>query len=417
MEAHLRQRKTSQHMLVSVEDQQHQHDDHYSLGFESTSQAAQLAEYCPTHPQQELKLFCDTCSVPICKECSSDKHFDHAFLPLEDVDLQYMEILQNVLTQAKCLVAMLNESMKNIEFMISSVREQSRVVAKEICDSIDLQMRTLQEHKRFLLTQLDAVKQHKENTLEMQLEGLKKVMESLTVNCTMAGNALRQGNPRLAFSSKSPVASQLEETSNANHDFTPNEDDYIKFYRDAPAGKRNGLEVFGVLDTKGPSAAHSVVEGEGLFEARQGKPASFKVTVHDRYSQRRASSGDNVEAQVTSRTGVVVETVVKDCKNASYLVSYTPENVGEHRLSVLIDGKHIRASPFVVNVLPKCNKHRGIFHCCTFCSSEGKKHVRCGCGGTMPGGYSGCGHGHPAHPGCWHWSCCGSTDEKSDCLL
>lgn len=29
--------------------------------------------------------------------------------------------------------------------------------------------------------------------------------------------------------------------------------------------------------------------------------------------------------------------------------------------------------------------HSGIYHCCTFCSSGGKKDVICACGGRMPG--------------------------------
>ena len=63
----------------------------------------------------------------------------------------------------------------------------------------------------------------------------------------------------------------------------------------------------------------------------------------------------------------------------------------------------------------KPKKHGGKFHCCTWCSTGGKKNETCGCGSRMPGGYSGCGHGHPGHPGCKHWSCCGSTVENSDC--
>lgn len=60
--------------------------------------------------------------------------------------------------------------------------------------------------------------------------------------------------------------------------------------------------------------------------------------------------------------------------------------------------------------------HTGIYHCCTFCSSGGKKEATCGCGGTMPGGYRGCGHGHVGHPGVNHWSCCGSVLRHGRCL-
>lgn len=31
------------------------------------------------------------------------------------------------------------------------------------------------------------------------------------------------------------------------------------------------------------------------------------------------------------------------------------------------------------------------------------------------GGFKGCGHGHKGHPGKPHWSCCGSTSERSEC--
>ncbi|KAK0172324.1 hypothetical protein PV328_005659 [Microctonus aethiopoides] len=61
------------------------------------------------------------------------------------------------------------------------------------------------------------------------------------------------------------------------------------------------------------------------------------------------------------------------------------------------------------------SRHSGIFHCCTFCSSGGKKEATCACPGTMLGGYKGCGHGHPGHPRVKHWSCCGSIDRDSVC--
>lgn len=61
--------------------------------------------------------------------------------------------------------------------------------------------------------------------------------------------------------------------------------------------------------------------------------------------------------------------------------------------------------------------HNGVYHCCTFCSSGGKKEATCACGGTMPGGYRGCGHGHVGHPGVTHWSCCGSMQRHGECLI
>lgn len=408
---HQRQWKTSEHPLIPVQGKT-------PLMHRCTSNVSVHPKFCESHPNEYLRLFCNSCNVPICQECSVDEHHDHKFLPLDDVNMQCSEIIESLLGQTPPLITALNESMKSIEFMLSSIQDRAEVVAHDICDSIDARMRALQEHKRSLLNQLDAIKQCKENILERQLEEMKRILDDLNVYSNLAAKALEQGNPSAAFSSEEvPVAAHLEELLDFNHEFYPEEDDYIQFCPNLPAGQSRGFEMFGILNSRGPSAAHSTVEGEGLFEARQRKMTGFLVTIHDRFGERRLSGGDKVEALLHSRSGMTVNTTVTDNGDGTYQVLYTPESIGEHRLSVLIDGKHVRASPFIVNVRPKRKKHRGIFHCCTFCSSEGKKHVRCGCGGMMPGGYSGCGHGHPGHPGCHHWSCCGSTIEKSECLL
>lgn len=374
-------------------------------------------KFCSVHKEQELTLFCETCEVPVCTECKSKEHNEHAFLPLEDARLQYTEILQGLVNKTKPLVTELNESMKHIEFLLSNVQVRSEVVAEEICDSIDTQMRALHEHKRFLLGRLHAIKMKKENTLEHQLEEVKKIVDEVTVGCSEANKALRHGNAPGMFTTHAPLISRLEQLVNSKHSYAPQEDDYVKYSPNQPAGQIRGYSMSGVLYDRGPSPSHCVLSGEGVFGAKQRKCATFVLTVLDRYDERRIVGGDRVEANVQSSDGSFVKTLVVDRGDGDYHISYTPESVGEHRVSVLVENKHVRGSPFTINVQPKGKKHRGTFHCCTFCSSEGKKHVRCGCGGTMPGGYSGCGHGHPGHPGSYHWSCCGTTTEKSDCLL
>ena len=419
VKAHHKQRRTSNHRLMPVDELTDA--IHERLRLEPSASAVAHGNfepiYCELHMGEVLSMFCEDCKVPVCNVCAVDDHVDHTMCQLEDINSQYSETLQNLLSQTKPLVTTLNESIKSVEFTMGNVREQARLVADEICGTVDAQMRALQEHKRSLLTQLEAIRQQKENTLDLQLEGLKKVLETATSSSSRAQKALRERRAFDAFSTKTQVVSHLEEILSTKHELLPKEDDYICFCPDVPAGDVRGFNVMGVLDSKGPSASHSVVEGGGLFDAREGRTASFTVAVYDRYGQRRESGGDKVEALLSSRTGAHVRTNVKDCGDGTYHVTYVPELIGEHRLSVLVCGKHVRASPFVIKVSLQRNQHFGIFHCCTFCSTKGKKHVRCGCGGTMPGGYSGCGHGHPGHPGSWHWSCCGSPDKESECSV
>ncbi len=273
----------------------------------------------------------------------------------------------------------------------------------------------MQEHKRLLLSELGAIKTQKVNVLRQQQEELLEMFDSVSTLSNIASTALKEHSSTAIFITNQPVISELETIIGSDKDLTPREDDYIHYHPNSPGIEIKGFKMLGTLDSRGPSAAHSVAEGGGLFEAQLGEIASFRVTVNDRFKQRRINEDDSVECKIQARDGSLVSPIIKNLRKGVIQFSYAPKTSGEHSVSVLIQGKHIRSSPFIIDVLPKGGKHSGVFHCCSWCSSSGKKHVRCGCGSRMPGGYSGCGHGHPGHPGCKHWSCCGSRRENSDC--
>lgn len=104
---------------------------------------------------------------------------------------------------------------------------------------------------------------------------------------------------------------------------------------------------------------------------------------------------------------------VSDHRDGTYSISFTPDTQGTLILTISINERQIKGSPFTFHSR-QVRPHSGIYHCCSFCSGKGSKTVKCSCEGRMPG-YSGCGHGHAGHPGRRHWSCCGNVLENSEC--
>lgn len=43
-----------------------------------------LINACPSSGLQVLHLYCDTCSVPICRECTMGRHGGHSFIYLQE---------------------------------------------------------------------------------------------------------------------------------------------------------------------------------------------------------------------------------------------------------------------------------------------------------------------------------------------
>lgn len=373
--------------------------------------------FCNAHRENEARFFCETCTVSICDQCSRTDHDKHTCVKIEDSSIRDVACSARVLKQAKTVMNSLQESVRKLNYTLNSLRSQNEKVASAICSTIDAQMHALQEHKRTLLQQLEDVCTHKEESLLSQITKSESTLEDIALHYTHAAATVKTQLESKSSNSVKPQSLRMLETSiTAYKDVKPVEDDYLKFCPNHSAGKCNGFEMKGRIDGVGPSPIHSSAHGPGLVEGVLGQTAHFTVSICDRHGQLRALGGDSVFVSIQNPLGQKIEPEVRNESSGIYAVSYVPTTVGEHRLAVTVEERNVKSSPFVVPVVSKDSRqHSGMYHCCTFCTSGGDKNVSCGCGGNMPGGFSGCGHGHPGHPGSWHWSCCGRIEKDSMC--
>ena len=63
-----------------------------------------------------------------------------------------------------------------------------------------------------------------------------------------------------------------------------------------------------------------------------------------------SQQGRMVILRVHTHTGPPVRTEVVNNENGSYDLFYAPEQQGDHRVSILLQRKHVKASPFLISV-------------------------------------------------------------------
>ena len=145
-QAHQRQRKTSEHKLVLLENMSP------SLVLDSVvnGNSTKSQVFCKTHRGEPASVYCEDCSLPVCQKCTLTEHCGHTFNLLDTVSRQQEEVLRNLITRTKPFLVSVGDSLKNIEFTTRGVEERAQVVAMEICDSIDERMKALQVRKVWL---------------------------------------------------------------------------------------------------------------------------------------------------------------------------------------------------------------------------------------------------------------------------
>ncbi|XP_070582044.1 E3 ubiquitin-protein ligase TRIM45-like [Ptychodera flava] len=422
LQAHKRQRKTSSHTILTIEEAR-----------EKGVNKIHRPVFCSRHINEELRMFCETCDETVCRDCCLVEHREHKCDFIDNVCDGKMKVVQNLLSQTKPHIDVLRVAIDGVKSMQADVKEKSKQLNADITYFIDSYIHALQKHKDYLLSKVAEIAVQKENVLQLQKIQLEQTLGDFEDSCEFVSDALNDGSGAEILSFKKIIINRLKELNSMKYTCEPKENAFIRFDSEETAGLVDGYEVKGNVIGKEAQPLKCIAKGEGLSFGKQGERSEFMVMVkHGRNNLGGKEYQLKVEMVAKDNQNRKVKVDVANEKNGIHSVSYVPPVPGQYLVIVYLNGRHIQGSPFTVNVqgLPPLPiqrassvkemslspiPHSGIWHCCTFCSSEGNKNAICGCGGNMPGGFKGCGHGHPGHPGGKHWSCCGQSDIESSC--
>nr|XP_020472771.1 tripartite motif-containing protein 45 [Monopterus albus] len=410
-QAHRRQKRTASHSVQGLEE------------LRSRGRLCRSI-FCFLHPGQELRLFCQPCDLPVCPECAATLHRDHCCRPMHDVIRYHGDRIRELVTV--CLrpqLEQLEESLQKVEISQEALQARVDATAKEVRAFARGYASTVEAHCLSLLCRLEELRVQHRNQLHLQRAQLQQALLDTRGGVEFAERLLSCGSDAEILSTKDVTLRRLTSLAESSYDphpatVDPEDVSSICFLPREPAGKVDGYPLVGVIIWKTVDPRKCTIEGDGVQQGRQGQQGCFTLVCRDSTGEQMARGGAHVLVSIVhkEKKNCTVDTTVVDSNDGSYSVSYTPEEPGAYSVWVCVKTQHVKGSPFILNVKRKFRRHSGTFHCCTFCSSGGAKEARCGCPGTMPGGFKGCGHGHKGHPRKPHWSCCGSTVEQSECL-
>ncbi|XP_058247354.1 E3 ubiquitin-protein ligase TRIM45 [Hemibagrus wyckioides] len=410
-QAHRRQKRTSSHAIHSLEELKRQ---------------GRLSRpvLCSLHPGQELRLFCETCDLTVCLECAATFHRDHRCSPMHEVIHQHGDrIRQLVSRNLRPRLVRLEEVLRCVDVSQEALQSRAEAMAREIQAFAQAYTSAVETHCHSLLRSLEDLRVQRRNQLQLQRAQLQQAVCDIRGSVDFAERLLTCGSETEILSVKGVTTRRLmslfelgydPNLTSVSHDIGES----ICFLPQEPAGQVEGFPMVGVLQAKTVDPSKCTIQGEGVQQCVEGQKCEFTLVCRDSAGEPMAKGGDSVLVSIihTEKKECKVEATVTDNNDGSYAVSYTPMEQGSYSMWVCVKAQHVKGSPFALTVKRKFQRHCGMFHCCSFCSSGGAKEARCGCPGTMPGGFQGCGHGHKGHPGKPHWSCCGSVLESSECV-
>ncbi|OWR45195.1 hypothetical protein KGM_201569 [Danaus plexippus plexippus] len=374
---------------------------------------APFLRFCGQHPKVELTVYCATCQQVICRDCSLISHGGHALEGAGRAAAGKVAALRDAMQRAGLVPDHVQRANRILDVHARDIDEQASRVESEIRLWSEEYRRSLETHARALCAGAVRARARYRARATRQLLQLEQRAEHAREAVKFAEELLSEGKEDEILSLSGPVLKRLQnltelqplcEAARCELRFAPN----------APAAHNPSL--VGRLYTMGPDPQQCVLDTDGLQDLRVDCQHTAILELRDSNGDRIWCGGETVCGYFRRRdsSSRPAAARVRPRVDGSYALHVAPRTPGHYLLAVTVDNQPIKGSPFSCSArLSK--SHSGQFHCCSFCSSGGRRDATCGCGSSMGGGYKGCGHGHAGWPGTRHWSCCGGTSRHAPC--
>lgn len=235
------------------------------MELESTKDCSQAGKpfFCPSHPSEELGLFCEQCDQPVCQDCVAERHRQHPYDFTSNAVHRHGDSLRELLRSTQQRMSALEDVLGQTDGVGSAIHARAEAVATEICLFARGYVKAIEEHRDRLLKQLEDLKVQKENLLHLQKAQLQQLLLDMRTGVEFTERLLTSGSDLGILVTKGVVASRLAKLNSAAYSTHPSVDDSIQFSPQERAGQCHGYEVFGAVICKAVDPAKCTLQGEG----------------------------------------------------------------------------------------------------------------------------------------------------------
>ena len=300
-----------------------------------------------------LKYYCTQCSIPVCAECSVTAHNGHPVCELSNQAEKSKLALRNITEKLKVYGQCLETTIPAIDKRKQVVESQTSKVENKIKQAFAKLYELIRKREEALLQECNEIAIAKETRLTLHQERIQELLACLNLWCSLSSIAT---NEYTDVQLLSIARTLLNRATSLQEQFTNTPTDVCETACITAEVNTDSLiamvaEVGSVVDSS-PSSNNTTVI---IPRTKLGIGAEMKVTVvsRDRSGKWLDEGGSIVRCSLRYNGGKCVECCVNDNDDGTYTVTIQSKILGQHQLSITINGQVIQGSPFRLEVVPQ----------------------------------------------------------------
>ena len=315
--------------------------------------------FCPNeeHNKEELKYFCKNCEAPVCQMCVTVEHGGHSIkLIKEEAERQKIKMKSLIEIQRRNLQAKMY-AISQLDEDCAKLIQQGEDVKRDVQTFVDNLTAVIEVKKQNIFSAV-------EKETNKSLERVTKQKNEIERQMTVIKSSLEKADKLLTRNTNAEIV-QLKKLLGTIFEGVDQTEPTDRDPEGLPArlvfvGNQKmldtvSIEEIGTLQMpQQTKASQSVAEGKGLEEGIVNCEAQFVLTTRNAEGRQCYNERDNVTVEICDEQGreCATEVRINDNKDGLYQISYSPRDPGRYKVTVKINGEHVRGSSFNVQVKP-----------------------------------------------------------------
>ncbi|KAL5496412.1 hypothetical protein EMCRGX_G012689 [Ephydatia muelleri] len=310
---------------------------------------------CVAHPELgnafEMK---ETSDAEVLVDSELATHKTHTVKEISTVAKTHQIEITGALEDAREVVTKLTGAMDENNRMIEQVEISKINASLAINNAFETLQQTLEERKKTLLSELEAISLSKTTALTIQKEQFEKMIGDIGHYTDLASHILQTHTDHEIVALGGLIPTELQATLKRIQtiSLTPNQESSITVSVQTDdliqkLSKLGHLLDFNLSPSSSTWTSTSV--------AKVGTRYHVKVRSKTSKGEECPHGGVEVKGEMRSKThnGAVVYGEVEDHRDGTYTITLTPQTAGSHQLLITMDGQHVQNSPNDLDVRPK----------------------------------------------------------------
>ena len=336
---HRNSRKLSKHDMVGLDQ----------VGAKQLMTTMKPREYyCsqPNHEDNKLNFYCETCNLLVCLHCTTVAHKDHGVTELSTAAEAHRGDMRGTLQCVQDTLAGAIDANKKVTEEVEISKSNAHLAINQAFEILQI---TLEERKKALLSDLEAISLSKTTALTLQREQLEEIVDDIGRYTEAASHILQTHTDYEVVAMGGLIPTKLKATLNRvqTMSLTPTQHSDISVSVQTDALVRE-LSKFGHVSEMSPSSS----TWTSAMVAKVKTNFNIELETKNSFGEEYPHGGAQIKAEMRSKAhnGAVVYGEVEDNEDGTYTITLIPQIAGPHQLVITMDGQHVQNSPHDLDV-------------------------------------------------------------------